>query len=805
MTAIVGTCYHCGAVIPHAAEVLNDKDGERYLFCCRGCHGAWLLITGAGLDDFYRRRDTAAVTMTAPFRSDYGDAALATHVYGIDGVSAIDILIEGVRCAACVWLNERMIARLPGVSDVRVNYATGRARVIFDAGEITPAGIFDRIAELGYVPRPFTRSAVEDAAERERKDLLVRFGTAVFLSMQLMGFSIALYAGFFQGIAPRMKDHLQQISLLVAAPVVFYAGWPFLAGAWRGIRSRAPGMDLLIAVGALSSFIFSAWAAFTGGEVYAETAAMIVTLILAGRLLEHGARRRAASGVERLMTLMPAEARRLGIDGVETVPAFNLSIGNLILVAAGDRFPVDGTITAGTTEVDESPASGEPLPVAKTPGSRVIAGSVNLSGQLEVRVERPARESFIARVARLVDQAQSRRAPIQQMADRVASRFVPLVLFLAATTFVALAVTGTMPGTALMAALSVTLIACPCAMGLATPTAVLAGSGAAASVGAVFRGGDILERLSRITVAAFDKTGTLTEGRPSVVHMSPAAGWCEETLLRLAASVEAGSRHPVGEGIAACARSRGIAFSPCTGSRTVPGAGVLGMVDGRRVLVGNDCFLADEGVLPALAAEEGGEEGILAHVAVDGAYAGTILLADHVRQEAKALAHYLAVRGVRCIVLSGDRQKNAERMAARAGIGEVYGGLSPADKACRVEELRRAGEVVLMVGDGINDAPALAAADVGCAFVGGTDIAVETSDLVLARPDMKLLGTAHALAVRTLGVIRQNLAWAFVYNLVGIPLAMTGRLTPVYAAAAMAVSSLCVIVNSVRLTKVRHG
>jgi len=799
-------CFHCGAAIP-AGVLVEEKGPDATLgFCCRGCHGAYLLISGAGLDEFYRRRDwrepgLAADSFQSPFNAPY----LARFVHPSGAASAIDVIIEGIRCASCVWLNEKIIGRLPGVLEARVNYATGRARVVFDPGLVDPSAIFSRIAEIGYRARPYTSSGAQLAAGRERRDLLLRFGTAAFLTMQLMAYSFALYAGYFQGIGAQIKGVLQLFSFLVTTPVVFYCGWPFLAGAWRSLANRSPNMELLIAIGALSSYGYSIYGNLRGGEVYYETAAMIVTLILAGRLLENAAKRRSAGSIELLLGLTAGEARRFAGELLETVDTAELAAGDLILVGPGERFPTDGRVVEGTSDVDQSPATGEALPVVKRAGDQVIAGSSNLTGALRVLCEKAAAESFIARVARLVEEAQSRRAPIQRVADRASAFFVPAVLILALGTFCWGYAAGRGFAGSLMTALSVVVIACPCALGLATPTAILAGTGAAAARGVIFKGGDILERLSRVSVAAFDKTGTLSCGRPELTELRPAAGCSPTALLSLAASVESGSLHPIGRAILEHAAGLGLRCPAGVGLQGVAGGGVTGTVDGAEVAVGSARFLAELGVtgVPADLGLPAGE--LVVFVARSGVCRGALVLRDRMREDAPALVTYFGRAGVRTLLLSGDRQASAGEAAGVLGIGQGIGDLSPARKADYLEELRRGGATVLMVGDGINDAPALSAADVGCAVAGGTDIAIETSDLVLVRPDLARLCEAHRIARRTMAVVRQNLAWAFLYNTVGIPLAMTGRLTPIYAAGAMALSSVCVVGNSLRLVGFRRG
>ncbi|WP_085811964.1 heavy metal translocating P-type ATPase [Geoanaerobacter pelophilus] len=799
-------CFHCGAEIP-AGVLVEERAGDATLnFCCHGCHGAYLVISGAGLDDFYRRREWRETGLSPKaFQGKYQDSYLARFVYTAGAGSAIDIIIDGIRCASCVWLNEKIIGRIAGVLEARVNYATGRARVIFDGSRTSPAQIFSRIDELGYLPRPYTRNAAKEVAQNEQKDLLFRFGTAVFLSMQLMAYAFALYAGFFQGIDQQMKNYLQLFSLLVTTPVVFYCGWPFLRGAWRGIVNGSPNMELLVATGALSSYGYSVYATFAGGEVYFETAAMIVTLILVGRLLENAAKRRASGGIERLMELCSGEAQRFKGEELEPVDPSLLRRGDLILVAPGERFPVDGAIAEGATDVDESAATGEPLPLFKKVGDQVIAGSCNLTGAVRVRCEREAEESFIARVARLVEQAQSRRAPIQRLADRVSAYFVPAVFTLAIATFCWHYSRGGEFGLSLMTSLAVVVIACPCALGLATPTAILAGTGAAASAGVIFKGGDILERLSRVTVAVFDKTGTLTCGTPMLVDVQPAYGFSRREVLSWAAAVERGSLHPIAKAVRDYAEANGIAYQVGEELVTLAGGGVTGRVAGEAVAVGSVCFLRRTGAGGVPDMVESPEGGIVVGVAHRGRYCGCLVLKDRIREDAPGLVSYFKRAGIGTLLFSGDRQECSEKAAAAAGMDRAWGELSPAEKAAKIERLREDGSTVLMVGDGINDAPALSAADVGCAVAGGTDIAMETSDLVLAKPDLERLAQAHRMARRTMAVVRQNLAWAFLYNVVGVPLAMTGRLTPVYAAAAMALSSICVVGNSLRLMRRRNG
>ena len=792
-------CAHCALPIPPGERIADTVDGRDLAFCCRGCAGAYRIITGAGLGDFYaRRRWDEAGTPAGAFETAYSDEYLARFVVPATADAEIVALLEGIRCPSCVWLVERVLGLEPGVLEGRVNFATHRARVRFDPARTSPARIFASLSGIGYLPRPFTADAAERAAQAERRSLLFRFGTAAFLSLQLMGYSVALYAGYFQGMAEESRRLLQWLAGAVASPVVLYAGGPFFASAVRSALRRTPNMDLLIALGVGSAYGYSLWALFAGREVYFDTAAMIVTLILAGRLFEGAARRRAAAGIDRLLRLAPDVARRVE-DGVAVeVPTASLVPGDRIQVLPGQRFPVDGTVEGGETEVDESAATGEATPVLRSPGAPVVSGTLNLTTAVAVRVTAVGAESFIGRVARLVEEAQARKAPVQRLADRVAVAFVPLVGLVALATCLFWLATGAAANTALLRAVSVLVVACPCALGLATPTAVLVGTGAASERGVLFRGGDVLEALARVRVAAFDKTGTLTEGRPRVAAVRPAKG-SAEALLALAAGAEAGSSHPLARAVVAEARRRGLEVLAAEGAVTHPGRGVEARTGAGLVRAGSRAFLAERGVpVP----EAGAFVGTEVHVALDGEHRGVVLLEDSVRPDAARAVAELGREGLRTVLLTGDRLGAAEALARRVGVEEVRAEQSPEDKARYVAAAQEAGEPVLMVGDGINDAPALSAATVGCAVAGGTDVALATSDLVLTRPELDRLPFAVSLSRRTLRVIHQNLWWAFAYNVVALPLAATGRLAPVFSAAAMALSSVAVLGNSLRLARI---
>ncbi len=795
------TCHHCGLPIADGERIIERTDGRELHFCCQGCRGAHAVITGAGLEVFYEKRtwDRPGVPEGA-FTSVYSDEYLEELSREKDGEREIALLVSGIRCAACIWLIETLLARTAGISSATINYSTHRGRIRYDPHLITPARIFSIISTLGYLPRPFTSDAARSQQDREQRALLVRFVTAAFLSMQLMGYSIALYGGYFRGMDPGTRHLMQFFAGLVATPVVFFSGAPFLRGAWRSIRNRVPDMDLLIALGVLSAYGYSLAALVLGGEVYFETSAMIITLLLLGRLLETGARRRAMAGIDNLLHLAPDTANLVRDGEVVQVASGRLRPDDIIQVRPGERFPVDARLLDGDTEVDESMLTGESTPVHRHRGEEVLSGAMNLTTSVRARVLRPAGESFMARVARMVEDAQDRRAPVQGMADRVASLFVPLVLAVSAATGLFWYLALGEPVTPMLHAVSVLVVACPCALGLATPTAILVATGAGATRGILFRGGDTLENTARLTVAAFDKTGTLTGEAPQVVRILP-VGIDAHGLLALAALAEAGSGHPIARGILARAREEGIRPAPGQSS-AVAGRGVARTTGEGLLLAGNRQWLAMHGIRPEYLPCSGFTE---VHVALAGAYRGCLLLETRVRPEAKTVMNRLAHLGLRTLLLTGDHGEAAARVARECGIREHAADMTPEEKAARIRALRERGETVLMVGDGINDAPALSEADVGCAMGSGTDMALASSDLVLVHDNLEQLVPALELARRTLRIIRQNLFWAFTYNLVALPLAASGRLAPVWAASAMAASSVLVVTNSLRLQRFKKG
>ena len=764
------------------------------------------MICEAGLGSFYQRSDRLTPTVPAQQPSGFNEADLARHIVPEGDLCRIDILVGGITCPSCVWLLERMLARVPGVESVSLSYSGGIASLRFAPERVGPLELFSVIAGLGYSPRPYSADQSEKEAKRERDDLLLRFGTALFLTMQLMAYSYALYAGYFQGMSLWMKQFLQYVSLLVTTPVVFYSGWPFIAGAWRSLKSAAPGMDLLIAMGALSAWIYSAWATFAGQETYFESAATIVTFVLIGRLLELSVRRRAMSGISSLYAAAPQRATLVAEQGGHsTIDVDGIRPGDMLLIRQGERFPVDCLIVVGETEVDQSLATGESRPVLLVNGDEVRSGCVNVAAPVTVQALRPAGQSYLMRVAALVQMAQAGKPKLQKLADRVSGWFVPAVILLALLVCAGrLLYFGDSAAEAIMSSLSIVLIACPCAMGLAVPAAVLAACSRSASLGIILRGGDVIERLASVDSALFDKTGTVTCGLPGVIEFETYSGYAGSTVLQSAATVEEQAAHPLARAIVQYAAEMGYQPEACRDFLTVPGRGISGVLpNGEMVLCGSESFLHEQGI----SADTGRSFDSFATavlIAIDGRPAGRFLLVDQLREGAQRVVSELVAERMELCLISGDHQNTVDRIAADIGVLSAQGGMTPDQKLEHVTTLLHQGHRVLMVGDGVNDAPALAAATVSCSLSGSSDIALENADVIITGDDLSRIVTAYRICRATMTIIKQNLAWAFVYNVIGIPLAMCGLLTPVYAAVAMTASSLLVSLNSLRLMRFKH-
>jgi Cu+-exporting ATPase len=791
-------CALCG--LPVLGRPVRSAAAKDRGFCCEGCARVWAVASENGIVSL-----TGGPVLSRASEAAARRAAAAAAV----GARRVTMRAGGMWCASCALVLSEALLDVPGVLDAEVSYAASLARVTYDPTVTDASTLTDRAALLGYTLAPGGLAADGLAPGRATADLFLRFFVSAVVGMWVMWPTLfLLYPAFLRAGYAGQRD-TELFTGALALVVLLYGGWPFLVGAWRAARVGRATMDTLVVLGTWTAWGYSAFAALTSSDAtYFESAAMITTIVLLGRWIESFGRADAASALA-AASAGPSEVRLVpggggAVDAVR-IPARDAPPGSTLAVRGGDVFPCDGVVVSGHTAVDQARLTGEPLPVERGPGDEVWAGTVNVGETVLVRLDRMGPDTLAGRIVALVEDAAFAKSRAERLADLVAGVFVPVVLAVAAATLLLTLVGGAGYGEAVRRAVTVLVVACPCALGLATPLAVANASARASRAGVLVRGGDALERAGEIATVAFDKTGTLTQGRPVVAAvLTTAAGDAEGArLLRAAASVEADAAHPAAAAISAASPGAGVA----AGVLSRPGLGVEGVVDGARVLVGSERLMALEGIAPppdlaSRARAEQADGASVVWVAEGGRVLGCIVLADPVRPETASVVDALRQAGMACAVVSGDAEATCRVVAKRAGIETVRGGVLPHDKERIVRELA-AGGPVAFVGDGINDGPALAAADLAVGMGEGAEVALLASDLVLVggsgAAGLTALPMALRLARRTRRVVRQNLGWAFAYNAVGVPLAVAGLLSPIAAAAAMALSSLAVVANSLRL------
>ena len=794
------TCELCGAAATKNPQSQTFREVE-LRFCCTGCLNVYAILLESGAIEAGVDLRKTDLYLESQRLGLLNRIEPATHQIP-EGAETKEALyqLSGMWCAACGWVVEHALRQEAGIVTAEVLFTSDLLKVTYCPQLLPPAVIPDLVKALGYRATEF--GTEEEGDRRDWQDMLLRLGIAGAMWMNVMLFSLVIYASYWEGIAGWAQRVVPLILMALSLPAVLYSAWPIHRIAWFGIKTGHLRMEALISTGVLAAFFYSSAQAFLGGKhFYFDTACAIVTLVLAGKALERNAKDRSARAIAMLHRLLPKKAR-LRIDGQEHFVAIDaLELGALLLVKPGERIPADGLVVTGHSAVDESVVTGEADPRAKAPGDQVICGSLNTAGVLEIRVTRCGEDSTLAQIVKSVQGALASKSPLERTVDQVSRVFIPAVLVLAALTVVVCLSRGLPATDALLRGIAVLVIACPCALGIATPLATTAAIGAASRQGIIIRDVRVLETFRRVDLLLLDKTGTVTEGDFRVRHAAL-------EHLDLVAALESYSEHPLAHAVTRHAAEQGLGRLDATGIEVRPGRGLLGTVAGHRVVVGNRRLLGEEGVSlsPVLQQLAQGWEAdglTVAFAAVDGISAGALAFGDRPRAEAAAVIAELRARGVRTVLLSGDAPATTERIALAVGVDEWVGGVSPEEKAETVRRYQAAGQVVAMAGDGVNDAPALAAADLGIAMGSGADLATHAAPVVLMRDSLTRITSVFRLAAITLRVLKQNLFWAFFYNTLGISLAMTGVLNPILAAAAMVASSLSVIGNSMRLGRDR--
>lgn len=809
-----GACYHCGLPVPTGARFSVDVGGEPRAMCCAGCAAVAEAIVGNGLGDYYQHRDALPESPREALPQSIASLGLFDHpdvqksfVRLVEGgqsehVREASLILEGITCAACVWLNESHLRKQPGIISADINYTTRRARVCWDDRETRLSAILEAVAAIGYRAHPYDISRSEALARKERKAALWRLFVAGFGMMQVMMYAIPVYLADGD-MTPDIEQLMRWASLILTTPVMLYSAAPFFVSAWRDLGMRRIGMDVPVALGIGAAFGASVWATFRAtGEVYFDSVTMFIFFLLTGRYLEMMARQRAARSVEALARAIPAITLLLpdwparGEASARQIAVAELSAGDVVMVKPGETFPADGTVIDGQSAADESLLTGESRPMGKQAGDSVIGGSVNTASPLVIRVERVGEETRLAAIQRLMERSALERPRLVEMADRVAGKFIIALIVLA--TLTGLAWWWLDPARALWVFVAVLVVSCPCALSLATPAAMTVATGALAARGLLVTRGHAIEALARADRFVFDKTGTLTYGRMTLVTVLPLHG-DEGSALQIAAALERGSEHPIARAIA----GNGDSPLEVENRRAVTGAGVEGLIGGRLWRLGRPDFVAEltATAVPGESSPSFERSDTVIALGNGDGWQAFFRLRDGLRPEAGAMAAELSAMGARLSIFSGDAASATLAVASNLQIADARAGLIPEEKHRALVELQAAGETVAMVGDGVNDAPVMAQAQVSIAMGGGADLARANADVVLLGNDLLALPRGLQLARKTLKIVRQNLFWAFAYNFLAIPMAMMGWVTPWMAGIGMSLSSLLVVLNALRLQR----
>ena len=794
-------CFHCGQPVPSGAHYPVTVDGATHAMCCTGCQAVASAIVANNLTDYYRFR----TEISTKAEDLVPEALRQLQVYDVPelqksfvrttggSIREASLILEGIVCAACVWLNENHVKQLPGILDFSVNYSTHRAMLKWDNDLIHLSDVLKAISEIGYHAHPFDPGRLESLQKKEKSAALRRIAVAGLGMMQVMMIAVAMYIGAVSDMDAGMRDFLRWISLVMTVPVVLYSARIFFTSAWRDLRRGRFGMDVPVSIAIAVAFTSSVWATLTkGGEVYFDSVTMFTFLLLTGRYLEMAARHKAGQVAEELVRLMPATATRLCDGEQEVVPVSQLETGNHVLIKPGEVVPADGVVVDGISSTNESLLTGESLPCQKQQGDSLVGGTVNIESPLTMRVEKVGDNTVLASIIRLLERAQAEKPELARLAEKVASRFVPLILLTAACVFWWW--NQHEPARAFWIALSVLVVTCPCAFSLATPAALTAATGLLTSKGVLTTRGHALETLARINHIIFDKTGTLSHGQLEVTAFATLGAESESACKALAAGLETASEHPVAHAVMRLTTTPAV-FSNVTAEL---GRGVKGIYQQKHYRIGTELFVRElTGVALDLPQSNSGYSEIF--LGSEDGWLARISLADRLREDAANVVQELQALGVDVTLLSGDTPHVVTRVAQQLGIAHAEGGLLPDGKLAYLKQQQAQGNIVAMVGDGVNDVPVLAGAQVSIAMGSGSQLAQASADMVLLSENLHQLPFAVRTARRMQIIIKQNFAWTILYNLLAIPLAAMGFIAPWMAAIGMSASSLIVVLNALRL------
>ena len=813
---MTANCFHCGLPVPvDMADKFKVKiQHNEQAMCCAGCQAVAQLIVDSGMESYYRFRTGMAPTGRTPVPEflaqirTYDIPAVQERfvTHDEDDISEVSIILEGITCAACIWLNEQYLSGLPGVIRVRINYASHRARIRWYHSRITLSEIIEAVSRIGYLAHPYDPQRQQAVLEQERQGLLRRLGIAGLLGMQVMILAVALYTGNWWGMEPRIEVFFEWASLLFTLPVLLYAARPFYSNALADLRRRSVGMDVPVSLGILTAFLASVWATvIQQGEVYFDSVVMFVFFLLVARYFELIARRRSSSVTDAMVHLVPAVATRITLENnrrtEHTIAVADLQYNDLIQVKAGQNIPVDGILEDGQSSIDESLLTGESLPVQRTVGDEVIAGSINMRNPILIRVKKAGQGTLLSTILDMLEQAQSERPAISRMADRIAGRFISGILIIAAIVSIYWWHQGVEDWIAITVA--VLVVTCPCALSLATPVAMSAATGRLTQLGLLVVKGHSIETLARADHFIFDKTGTLTEGKMKLIDCIPLAAIDRQTCLGMAAAIEAASEHPIANAITTAAGGHKLPLAEKIENH--PGRGMSGIIDGQHWYLGNREFIKQSAGLDSQAFETirpaGHPSASEVWLARRGQLYALLLTGDQPRAGAAALIAKIRAMGRRISIISGDNEAAVKALAANLGIHTWRAQALPQDKLSAISDYQQQGEVVAMTGDGINDAPVLARAQISIAMGGGTQLASVNSDMILLSDRLEHLIDGLDIATRAMRIVKQNIAWALLYNIGTVPAAAMGYIPPWLAAIGMSASSLIVVGNSMRLLR----